>query len=171
MDECVLLLRQGAVAWSVLGFGVYYFGVRRCSETSERGAVSKRTSNIPAEALEVAEIRVQAGDAVDSITFVFRDGVRMWHGQVASAVECFRDEAFVLEPHEYLTEVRSWQGDSTLYAVQFCTSTGRCSLVYGDEGGRAFQLSSEGEPIVGLKVTQTNSGRIRFIEGFRTPKE
>lgn len=171
MDECALLLRQGAVALSVLGFGVYYLGVRRSSETSERGVVSSRMGNIPAEALEVAEIRVQVGDAVDSITFVFRDGVRMWHGQVASTAECFHDDAFVLEPHEYVTEVRSWQGDSTLYALQFCTSTGRCSPVYGDEGGRAFQLSSEGEPIVGLKVTQTNSGRIRCIEGFRTPKE
>merc|ERR1712050_221685 len=106
------------------------------------------------------------------IEFVYDTGASLSTGEGKGN----RQEPFVLEPGEVVLEVRGHQG-GLLDGVQFISSLGRESKLYGGKGGDPFIVkASVGKMIIGLERSKGICGRIKVvqecdIEDRRSPEE
>ena len=82
---------------------------------------------------KIKAITVRHGDQVDSIAAIY-DG---YTGKTAHGGGGGSEDTFTLDDDEWLTEIRGRSG-SQLDQVQFFTSSGRASQVYGGFGGNPF---------------------------------
>lgn len=121
---------------------------------------------------EVESIEIKSGSFVDFISFVYRSGGVLRAGGGNGTDQ----EPFRLEPGEGLAEVRGTQG-GLLDSVQFRTTRGRESRVYGGTGGKAYSIKAElGKQIVGLERSKGTAGKItRYheceLQDLRSPEE
>lgn len=108
----------------------------------------------------VVAVEVRAGVLIDLIRFRFADGSTRDHGQEGGALA----GRFELEEGETLTRITGSSGDS-LDSVQFHTSSGRSSQVFGNAGGgRPFTLAApEGRAILGVRRGAGNCAAIRGL--------
>jgi hypothetical protein len=105
-------------------------------------------------------IQVKSGLCIDGIEFGFSDGSSKGYGSVFCGGAAI-GRPFVLKPGEYLVRV-DWRlrdgvgmgGHLAVLQIQFWTSSGRSSRVYGrQEGGRIFSKRAiRGSEISGLAV-------------------
>jgi hypothetical protein len=124
-------------------------------------------------ALQVSSVAVRTGRYVDRITFHLSDGRRHSYGGFGGE----QREPFILDDDERITELRCREG-SALDQVQFITSSGRASQLYGGNGGRAIvHALPDGAPIAGLSCELTAGhgwlgpvpGLLRLDDAFIRP--
>lgn len=117
------------------------FGVVRASCSSSSSSTSRRV------AFQVQALEVHAGALVDNIKFLLADGSVRSFGDAGGSLA----GRFELEEGEVLVGVGGRSGDS-LDAVQFHTSRGRSSPLFGNPaGGQPFDLRAPiGQQVVGV---------------------
>lgn len=122
--------------------------------------------------VEVESVGIQSGNNVDFISFVYRNGDVLQVGGGKGTDQ----EPFHLELGEGLAEIKGTQG-GLLDSVQFKTTRGRESSVYGGSGGNEYSVKAElGKQIVGLERSKGIAGKItRYhvceLEDLRSPGE
>jgi len=144
-------------------------------ESPAGGSVDSGTGGIElisAPRKVLRKIKVRCGDLLDFVEFHYDQGVPLITGGGQGQPK----EDFVLEPEEYVVEIRGGQG-GLLDGVQFVTNRGRESYHYGGKGGDPFTVkASTGRMIIGLVRNDGVAPKINQVQecaisDVRTPEE
>jgi hypothetical protein len=153
MEEIISNVLMGTGTVTVGAAGAYFYHSRLAGQ---RILVPPRDSQLP----HVTEVRVKSGALIDSVSFVLSDGgVNTYGGRGGTD-----RPSFVLGEGEYIVSVAGRCG-AFVDQLQFTSSTGRKSEVYGGPGGEPFEMDLQGEPIAGLMVFTSARGWLRMLEG------
>ncbi|CAE6471176.1 unnamed protein product [Rhizoctonia solani] len=125
----------------------------------------------------ISKVEIRSGSHVVALSVTYLDGVT-WRGGGTAGHE----QTFTLTEGEHIVEMLTCVDNEWLRAIQFITSKGRCSAIYGklegtptiskSEGGvlAGFSISTKKHPQWGFWMTGVNGiWRHDFIP--RTPKE
>ncbi|CAE6397793.1 unnamed protein product, partial [Rhizoctonia solani] len=125
----------------------------------------------------ISRVEISSGDHIVALSVTYLDGAT-WRGGGTAGNE----QTFALTEGEHIVEMLTCVDNEYLRAIQFITSKGRCSAIYGklegtptiskSEGGvlAGFSISTKKHPEWGFLVTAVN-GIWRHDLIPRTPKE
>ena len=90
------------------------------------------------EAPRVSSVNVYAGAVIYQIKFSFSDDSAKNYGERGG----FRRQPFMIEPGDYLSEITVSQNEQSILGIQFTTSNGKSSPIYGRSSSKGSQVAS-----------------------------